>query len=255
MKPPSRGRRTGWRGFTLIELLTVIAIIAILAGLLFPVMNTVRANARKTQCINNLHQIQQAMKMYKDDWRVYPDALYGVAYGAPGAPFTLRLANNYVKDPGVFTCPNHPQQLKTRDAAKNPADVLTVINRQPPQATHQRNLQNALFSLSDSYDWQARPGTVAAVTAGNNELHYNLKWTRTTSGLADNPRQLVYKEPPDDTVISWCLYHSDMNNAGTPGRGGMAIVAFLSGRVQTIPAEKLANWTASPFPWEVAAKP
>ena len=41
-------------GFTLIELLTVIAIIAILAAILIPVVGSVRASARSSVCQSNL---------------------------------------------------------------------------------------------------------------------------------------------------------------------------------------------------------
>jgi prepilin-type N-terminal cleavage/methylation domain-containing protein len=52
-----RQRQTSHSGFTLIELLTVIAIIAILAGLLLPVSASIIQRARDTQCANNLRQI------------------------------------------------------------------------------------------------------------------------------------------------------------------------------------------------------
>jgi prepilin-type N-terminal cleavage/methylation domain-containing protein len=60
-----RHRRTG---FTLIELLIVIAIIAVLAGILFPVFAQARGNARKTTAMSNLRQIGTALHMYTADY-------------------------------------------------------------------------------------------------------------------------------------------------------------------------------------------
>ena len=51
-------------GFTLIELLVVIAIIAILAGLLFPVVGKVRLRGVETRTTSNLRQVAAAMSAY-----------------------------------------------------------------------------------------------------------------------------------------------------------------------------------------------
>ncbi len=53
--------------FTLIELLIVIAIIAILAALTMPVVNRATLGAQRTQCSNNVRQINVALHMYADD--------------------------------------------------------------------------------------------------------------------------------------------------------------------------------------------
>ena len=58
-------RRTG---FTLIELLIVIAVIALLAAVLFPVFSRVRERARQTQCLSNLHQLSLAAFQYAQDF-------------------------------------------------------------------------------------------------------------------------------------------------------------------------------------------
>src|SRR5262249_37688033 len=66
--PHSARRPTASTGFTLIGLLVVVAIIAILAAVLFPVFAQAREKARQTACINNLKQIATGMLMYSDDY-------------------------------------------------------------------------------------------------------------------------------------------------------------------------------------------
>jgi len=54
-------------GFTLIELLTVVAIIGILAAILFASISRMRESARRSVCLSNLRQIQMANILHSND--------------------------------------------------------------------------------------------------------------------------------------------------------------------------------------------
>jgi len=72
-----RTMRSHEAGFSLIELLTVIAIISVLAAILFPLAGTVREQARASDCQTKLHQMYVAARIYKEDEGAFPPALLG----------------------------------------------------------------------------------------------------------------------------------------------------------------------------------
>ncbi len=73
MKPcVTRPRHEVRAGFTLVELLVVIAIIGILVAMLMPAVQRARESARRSQCINNMHQLMVASHNYVDAHRSFP---------------------------------------------------------------------------------------------------------------------------------------------------------------------------------------
>ena len=87
------------RGFTLVELLIVIAIIALLAALLFPVFLSVRAKGRQVACTSNLHQLGLAVSLYAQD----SDGLF--PYG--GDPTDLQTDGWQTAEGGQFWPEGH----------------------------------------------------------------------------------------------------------------------------------------------------
>jgi prepilin-type N-terminal cleavage/methylation domain-containing protein/prepilin-type processing-associated H-X9-DG protein len=90
-------------GFTLIEILVVIAIIALLAAILFPVFSRARENARKTACLSNLKQIGLALLQYSQD---YDEKVVGVPTNVSVTNYWLAPYDPYLKSDQVKSCPS-----------------------------------------------------------------------------------------------------------------------------------------------------
>jgi len=100
-------------GFTLIELLVVIAIIAILAAILFPVFAQAKEAAKRTTCLSNVKQLNNAWIMYSTDYddmwvttgKRYTASDATAANGGNANDF-FSLAQPYVKNFDIFFCPD-----------------------------------------------------------------------------------------------------------------------------------------------------
>ncbi len=96
--------------FTLIELLIVIAIIAVLAGMLLPALSAAKEMAATAVCKSNVRQIAQAFIGYTHDWNgCYPWATQNAIgpskeeafYGSYPGYFT----DNKILTGEILTCP------------------------------------------------------------------------------------------------------------------------------------------------------
>jgi prepilin-type N-terminal cleavage/methylation domain-containing protein len=63
------------RAFTLVELLVVVAIIAVLIGVLIPSVRLARSQANRTVCMSNLRQVGIGIQFYTQDSRMLPRAV------------------------------------------------------------------------------------------------------------------------------------------------------------------------------------
>ena len=144
-RPPALGSRPG---FTIVELLTVIAIIAILAAMLLPVLSKAKVAAQKRQAMVEISQIVGAIQQY--------DSVYGRFPISPAAQSAAAVTNGDFTYGGVFQTPSGtPVTVGTpvngsiltnseviailMDLTNYPNGLLTV------NTNHQKNPQRNIF--------------------------------------------------------------------------------------------------------------
>lgn len=109
------------KGFTLVELLVVLAIIAVLMGILLPVLAHSREKARQTACLSNLQQMAAATLQYAQDW---DDTLPMSAYesvDALGRPCLVSVGcalRPYLSDRRLLVCPTNPDAYNMSQHAR-----------------------------------------------------------------------------------------------------------------------------------------
>lgn len=226
-----RSRRSG---FSLVELLTVIAIIAILAAIIFPVMGTVKERARQNQCMTQLQQIGMGLDMYKKDNRKYPQTL-GPQWvdGTAAVPFQSNtscqncLFPEYVKSFKMFHCPD--------SQVMNTSDTVPLMDS-AGNNVQDSNGNNINVYAYDSYDSYVQ-GTMMPYTT---TPCYLVQRTADTAD-PDYSRQLKFRTPPTDTVVTWCSNHIAYKKA---------LVLFIDGHVEVMSATDVQSQT-----WKITPRP
>ena len=97
---------TRQRGFTVVELLVVVSIIAILGGLLLPVLRNAKSTAKRATCLNNLRQINMGLRIYADECG---DVLSGIPWNRTNYSSLLKhqvgLTQGSSPQDKLFACP------------------------------------------------------------------------------------------------------------------------------------------------------
>ncbi len=115
-------------GVTLVELLIVVAIVALLAALLFPVFSHARSEAFQVTCANNLKQVGLATALYAqdNDGTLFPGLRHADDTGiitawcdcqvnqpSPHADKSCGSLSTYIKNVEIWTCPAAPDTAVT----------------------------------------------------------------------------------------------------------------------------------------------
>ncbi|MBL8048728.1 MAG: prepilin-type N-terminal cleavage/methylation domain-containing protein [Chthonomonas sp.] len=269
------------RAFTLIELLVVIAIIAILAAIIFPVFSRAKDNANRGNDISSMNSLRSALQLYRQDQGGYPPALLGyVSLYQTGPQAGQVIPANNVSGflyPKRVDAVDTFRPIKLRAAATDittavwPTQDTRAIGTSPiidlngdgrlvgadddlanarqafgPTQVVQNGGGNAQFYKISGYD----ASEVNTPSGRRTELRYSLFWS--TWGLAggnalDDPRQLGYSDPPENTVITWNSFYRDYVN-GVPQRIKREAVLFLGGGVKNADSLDVANrsWRVIP---------
>jgi prepilin-type processing-associated H-X9-DG protein len=122
----------GPRAITLIGLLVVIAIIAILIGLMLPAIQNVRQTAARIRCSNNLKQLALAVHGFHDNNQRFPYSQWGLEYnvqyggGANSRAWSwIARTLPFVEQEQIYAAAGIPQQLLF--STGNTADPITIF--------------------------------------------------------------------------------------------------------------------------------
>jgi len=255
-------RHAAPNGFGLLELLVSVAIIAVLAALVFTAMGALRSSADSAKCVANLRQIGVLMHMYFNDHNGWAPPHSGWAFGEPpGAPqihlllWTGRLAPYFEPDSyyspmsSLFTCPSDPDH-KTWPEARSylPQGVPGI----PESAGTQR-------MVSYGYNY--------VIFTGNPWFHYTRPTPPTNVRNVGDPSDVILvadsmpasKGGLNPSQVFWF----NQNLWPDKRHRGSFNALFLDGSVRWLPYKQATSgvtptgrpyWSWAEFPWQPAGQ-
>jgi prepilin-type N-terminal cleavage/methylation domain-containing protein len=147
------------KGFTIVELLVVMGIIALLIGILIPVISRAQAASRSVTCISTLRNIGHCFYLYAQDNKgTYPDP------GSVGYSWEQLLQPYFHGD---FRCPSDEELFPTVGSSydwRDTPDAATTLAGVPMAAVKRPNLVLAFESLPG---WHAKGKMNAVLVDGS----------------------------------------------------------------------------------------
>jgi len=246
------GKRKLRKGFTLIELLVVLAVISILAAILFPVFAKARQAARKTTEISNLKQLSLAIMMYSQDY----DDHFPYFTGQPNSLNSgkalqwPKLLYPYFKEIDILFSPSLPE-IGSDFTNRSHSNIDDYMLNRFPSYGYNRDYLGAVPpgptegpSGASLAAIQAPSQTVAFVTTATS--HTN------SSGIPFEPFEpaagYAYVWPPQywsgTSVIDGSSY-----GYAWPTYDGFFIASFADGHVKAVSVAQLGDHTPANNLW------
>ena len=163
------------RGFTLIEILIVVAIIAILAAIIFPAFSRARESGRAIACVSNLKQIGMALNMYAEDYDgFHPIAGADVSWDAVdpvtgNGPWMQQL-QTYLKSKKVLRCPSDGDSEYSYFLGSRAAYLSVTPNAFAATNTRRIEFSTAFVVGGDTF---SRNGSFAITDADKDDYSQN----------------------------------------------------------------------------------
>lgn len=104
------------RGFTWIELVVVLAIVLIIAAILFPIFARPKVGDRRTPCSSNLRQVGLAIKQYTQD----NNEFFPMVKGAGSSYGWADAIQPYMKSVQLLQCQSEPTRPMRADGPATP---------------------------------------------------------------------------------------------------------------------------------------